>query len=88
MKQPHTMGQSLDADLDKVVDYNVPAQYRGTETDKRDMLVHGKQQELRRNFRYASRRRMVAAVNQCADQNLRFLTMTGFSSVSDIDVCG
>lgn len=51
-KQPDMVIGPLDTDLDKVVDYHVPARYRGTEADKKDMLVHGKQQELRRNFKY------------------------------------
>ena len=33
-----------------VLDTHVPKRYRGTETDRRDMLAQGKRQELRRNF--------------------------------------
>lgn len=51
-KSPSVAADNVDPDLDKVVDYHVPVQYRGTEADKRDMLVHGKQQELRRNFKF------------------------------------
>ena len=34
-----------------VVDDHIPQRYRGTENDKHDMLVQGKRQELRRNFK-------------------------------------
>ncbi|KAH8602283.1 amino acid transporter-like protein [Bisporella sp. PMI_857] len=38
---------------DKEVDeYELPARYRGTEADKRDMLTLGKKQVLRRNFKF------------------------------------
>lgn len=36
---------------DVVVVEAVPSRYRGTEKDKRDMLVQGKRQEFRRDFR-------------------------------------
>lgn len=41
-------------DEDKVVSSNVPEKYRGTTTDHHDMLVLGKKQVLRRNFRFAT----------------------------------
>ena len=41
----------VDEKLDDVVDDNIPSRYRGTDTDKRDMMVHGHKQELRRNFK-------------------------------------
>ena len=51
-KLPHAVAEPLNGDVDKVVDYHVPPKYRGTEADKKDMLVHGNRQELRRNFKY------------------------------------
>lgn len=41
----------VDEKLDNVVDTHVPVKYRGTQADKRDMMVVGKKQELRRNFK-------------------------------------
>ena len=43
--------ESANEKLGDIVDMAVPERYRGTEQDKRDMLVHGKKQELRRNFK-------------------------------------
>lgn len=37
---------------EKVVSSNVPEKYRGTSTDRHDMLVLGKSQVLRRNFNF------------------------------------
>ena len=48
---PHRDAESADGKLDDVVDMAVPERYRGTAQDKHDMLVHGKKQELRRNFK-------------------------------------
>ncbi|KAK5130535.1 hypothetical protein LTR08_001965 [Meristemomyces frigidus] len=39
-------------DDDKAVPGDVPAKYRGTATDQHDMLVLGKKQVLRRNFKF------------------------------------
>lgn len=39
---------------DKVVSNNVPEKYRGTATDQHDMLVLGKKQVLRRNFKFVT----------------------------------
>ena len=88
-KRPNMVAGPVDADLDKVVDPRVPVKYRGTEADKKDMLVHGKQQELRRNFKY-----MPPDVTpltgdiHALTEIFRFLTMTGFSSVGHVDLCG
>jgi hypothetical protein len=46
---PYT--ESANGKLEDVVDNAVPERYRGTAQDRRDMLVHGKKQELRRNFK-------------------------------------
>jgi hypothetical protein len=43
--------ESANVKLEEAVDMAVPERYRGTAQDKRDMLVHGKKQELRRNFK-------------------------------------
>jgi len=43
--------KALEGKLDDVVDNHVPERYRGTEADKQNMLVQGKRQELRRNFK-------------------------------------
>jgi hypothetical protein len=43
--------ESANGKLEDVVDKAVPERYRGTAQDRRDMLVHGKKQELRRNFK-------------------------------------
>lgn len=43
--------EPTNGNLDDVVDTAVPERYRGTAQDKRDMLVHGNKQELRRNFK-------------------------------------
>ena len=48
---PPRDAESADGKLDDVVDMAVPEKYRGTAQDKHDMLVHGKKQELRRNFK-------------------------------------
>jgi hypothetical protein len=48
---PPRDAESADGKLDDVVDMAVPERYRGTAQDKHDMLVHGKKQELRRNFK-------------------------------------
>lgn len=39
---------------EKVVSHNVPTKYRGTAADKHDMRVLGKQQVLRRNFKFVT----------------------------------
>jgi choline transport protein len=49
--------------LDNVVDMAVPERYRGTAQDKRDMLVHGKKQELRRNFKLLTMTGFASMVN-------------------------
>jgi choline transport protein len=41
----------------------VPERYRGTAQDKRDMLVHGKKQELRRNFKLLTMTGFASMVN-------------------------
>ncbi|KAK5125220.1 hypothetical protein LTR85_000896 [Meristemomyces frigidus] len=41
-------------DDDKVSSSDVPAKYRGTTTDQHDMLVLGKKQVLRRNFKFVT----------------------------------
>lgn len=43
--------ESASDKLDHVVDNAVPERYRGTDQDRQDMIVQGKQQELRRNFK-------------------------------------
>ena len=47
----------------------VPERYRGTAQDKRDMLVHGKKQELRRNFKLLTMTGFVSMV-VCAWEGL------------------
>lgn len=66
-KQPHVVAGPLDVDLDKVVDHHVPVKYRGNEADRKDMLVHGKQQELRRNFKYVQTQEYTSMKAPCAD---------------------
>ncbi|KAK0261593.1 hypothetical protein LTR35_017846 [Friedmanniomyces endolithicus] len=41
----------VEGGFDEVIDVHVPNRYRGTESDRRDMLAQGKQQQLRRNFK-------------------------------------
>lgn len=43
--------ESANNSIDDVVDNAVHEKYRGTDQDKHDMIVHGKTQELRRNFK-------------------------------------
>jgi len=43
--------RDMDEKFADVVDDHIPQRYRGTENDKHDMLVQGKRQELRRNFK-------------------------------------
>lgn len=52
VRSPPQDTESANGKLDDVVDIAVPERYRGTAQDKRDMLVHGKKQELRRNFKF------------------------------------
>lgn len=40
-----------DSKLGEVIDNNIPMRYRGTEGDRKDMVVLGKKQVLRRNFK-------------------------------------
>lgn len=46
------ISESANNSLNEVVDDAVPERYRGTDQDKHDMIVHGKTQELRRNFKF------------------------------------
>lgn len=42
---------STPSELDDVVDHSIPERYRGTNADRSDMVVLGKRQVLRRNFK-------------------------------------
>lgn len=46
-----TNTESANNSLDDVVDHAVPEKNRGTDQDKHDMIVQGKKQEMRRNFK-------------------------------------
>lgn len=48
---PSPYTESPNDKRDENIDDAVPERYRGTAQDKQDMLVHGKKQELRRNFK-------------------------------------
>lgn len=43
--------ESTDKEQENVIANAVPERYRGTDQDRQDMIVQGKQQELRRNFK-------------------------------------
>ena len=47
----HVYSGYIDHKIDDVVDGSVPSQYRGTQVDRDNMLVLGKRQVLRRNFK-------------------------------------
>jgi hypothetical protein len=55
--------ESANSKLDDVVDMAVPERYHGTAQDKRDMLVQGKKQELRRNFKLLTMTGFASMVN-------------------------
>lgn len=55
--------ESANGKLEDVVDKAVPERYRGSAQDRRDMLVHGKKQELRRNFRLLTMTGFASMVN-------------------------
>ena len=55
--------ESANSKLDDVVDMAVPERYRGTAQDKHDMLVQGKKQELRRNFKLLTMTGFASMVN-------------------------
>ena len=50
-RSDHGYDQVLKAFLEAVVSDSVPVRFRGTRADKHDMLVLGRKQVLRRNFR-------------------------------------
>lgn len=47
-------GGLVGSDHDEIISCDVPAKYRGTATDQHDMLVLGKKQVLRRNFKFVT----------------------------------